>query len=312
MFGLEAVPVSPTPPQGSGKPTNMEQNMLDTSLGDLVRSGFLWSDKAIISVLEDQPAQDVIPGMKIGAAALKAILDEMKKNIAFRNLYGGLRRALMNAVDWNMATLMMEHENAQTVFNACCLLIAEEAENDKESDWKAKALLAIFLLMLTQYQLGTAGFYATYQDLTPIKWRLMSEWEYLDKIPDTGMTTKMLAARLELYSGSSRGLFYKILEQRMLRSASSPKLRELLGVPDEAVKTGGVIGGMVAYYKPRNDKSTCKPCRDSEGYYLPAQGPMPGQVCKGQARCRCVRELSYNPTIWQRLIDEQKAAEEEE
>lgn len=49
--------------------------------------------------------------------------------------------------------------------------------------------------------------------------------------------------------------------------------------------------GYVIDYQAVDDKGTCSPCHRAElaGPYLPGQGPMPGRVCLGRGRCRCVR-----------------------
>jgi len=59
--------------------------------------------------------------------------------------------------------------------------------------------------------------------------------------------------------------------------------------------------GWVSYYLPRDDRGTCQPCSAARGYYLPGQGPFPGQICRGGGYCRCQRILIYDPTRYQSL-----------
>lgn len=61
--------------------------------------------------------------------------------------------------------------------------------------------------------------------------------------------------------------------------------------------------GYVARYVARDDDRTCVRCLDAEarGPYLPGDGPKPGDVCLGRHRCRCTRELVYDPAAWARL-----------
>lgn len=61
--------------------------------------------------------------------------------------------------------------------------------------------------------------------------------------------------------------------------------------------------GVVVDYVARDDDRTCGPCLEAEdgGPYLPGTGPMPGQVCRGRGRCRCVRVERVDLAAWRRL-----------
>lgn len=61
--------------------------------------------------------------------------------------------------------------------------------------------------------------------------------------------------------------------------------------------------GVVVDYVARDDDRTCDRCLAAEenGPYLPQSGPMPGQVCRGRGRCRCVRVERYDLAAWRRL-----------
>lgn len=45
----------------------------------------------------------------------------------------------------------------------------------------------------------------------------------------------------------------------------------------------------------------CGPCLQAEGTFLPGEGSMPGDVCKGRGRCRCTRELVMDAAAYARL-----------
>ena len=62
--------------------------------------------------------------------------------------------------------------------------------------------------------------------------------------------------------------------------------------------------GVVVDYVARDDDRTCGPCLEAEdgGPYLPGTGPMPGQVCRGRGRCRCVRVERVDLAAWRRLV----------
>lgn len=55
--------------------------------------------------------------------------------------------------------------------------------------------------------------------------------------------------------------------------------------------------GTVIDYVSVDDNGTCEPClsAESQGPYLPNDGPLPGQVCDGFGRCRCERVPRYAP-----------------
>lgn len=59
--------------------------------------------------------------------------------------------------------------------------------------------------------------------------------------------------------------------------------------------------GWVSRYIPVDDRRTCSPCRRARGYYLPGDGPYPGEVCFGGWLCRCDRILIYAPDIYEQL-----------
>lgn len=105
----------------------------------------------------------------------------------------------------------------------------------------------------------------------------VAEAETLNPVPQT---PEAVQRRADLYGGTARGLFYEFHEER------------------ESLAMGWVVHYQIA------DDTACKPCRDAEGYYLPAKGPMPGRVCQGRGKCRCVRRPVFDRTIYDRLMQE--------
>jgi hypothetical protein len=94
----------------------------------------------------------------------------------------------------------------------------------------------------------------------------------------SAVTPEGVAARSDLYSGAGRAKWFRADEE---------------GSPD----------GIVIDYFAIDDAGTCAPCHkaDSESPYLPGTGPMPGEVCLGRGRCRCVRVPRRSMTEWRRL-----------
>lgn len=123
------------------------------------------------------------------------------------------------------------------------------------------------------------------------------EEDYLDRftlqIEEQKKQGKLLSApylvnRARLYMGTGRATFYSESEQ------TPPDDRE----------------GWVVEYIVVGDDNTCRPCRRAGDvrYYLPLEGPMPGEVCEGRNRCRCRRVWRYLPSIYDRLISSSQAA----
>lgn len=88
-----------------------------------------------------------------------------------------------------------------------------------------------------------------------------------------------LARRAASYSGVGRGVFFEALEG-----------------------SGAEVGpGWVIRYEARDDDRTCSRCADAQGYYLPGDGPMPGEICYGGGWCRCERIAVYDPAMYAQL-----------
>jgi len=92
-----------------------------------------------------------------------------------------------------------------------------------------------------------------------------------------------IARRAASYSGAARGVFFRSLES----GATGPM--------------GGSRDGWVVAYCVNHDERLCSACLDAEGYYLPGDGPYPGEVCYGGGACRCERMSVYDPVVYAQL-----------
>ena len=81
-----------------------------------------------------------------------------------------------------------------------------------------------------------------------------------------------------MYSGGGRALFFEAWET-----------------------SAGYEAGWVVRYEAVDDSATCSPCRLAEGYYLPGDGPYPGEVCLGGGACRCARWPVFDETLYRQL-----------
>ena len=90
-----------------------------------------------------------------------------------------------------------------------------------------------------------------------------------------------LASRLAMYGARGRAGFFRAAEEYDGESAGY---------------------GWVVRYVARDDDATCGPCSEAQGYYLPGDGPYPGEVCLGRHRCRCRRVSVYAPDVYESLI----------
>lgn len=94
-------------------------------------------------------------------------------------------------------------------------------------------------------------------------------------------TEDYIAQRAASYSGAGRRLFFEAWE----------------------TGGGGPGDGWVVQYVAQDDERTCSPCREAEGFYLPGDGPYPGEVCLGGGHCRCERWPIYSPGLYAQLVE---------
>jgi len=99
------------------------------------------------------------------------------------------------------------------------------------------------------------------------------------------LTELQVGSRSEQYGGFARGELFRQAEASEQFSA-----------------------GWLIRYNALDDAGTCSPCHEAQGYYLPGQGPMPGEICLGRSRCRCERVPEYNPAIYAQLTGQNRRA----
>jgi len=186
----------------------------------------------------------------------------------------------------------MERANqTQTDFEINARALAEGLANGvlTVAEWQAEMSEELRYYITAMYQLGLSvpADQLTATQLTRLSNLIRQEQAYLSRFADqiavkllqgNKLSGKGLALRSWLYAGSGRGLFFAAEEE-------AQRLQP----------------GWVCYYEAIGDTNTCIPCRESVGYYLPTQGPMPGQVCLGHGRCRCRRLWLYDPQRYQEL-----------
>lgn len=194
-----------------------------------------------------------------------------------------------------IAELLKVHERLQDNFErrnhrlAVGLFFGNSVETWQRAFWES-----VVFLLLAQAVLGAGGIPGTLQKAR-LEAKLRREAEFLRRfalavmIGMAGMpgnrapgSEEAVVNRSNLYSGVPRGEFYESLEER------------LASLTDEEV-------GWVMEYIPKDDDSTCEPCSEAAGYYLPGTGPKPGEVCEGRGKCRCRRVPRFLPEIFRKL-----------
>ncbi len=119
--------------------------------------------------------------------------------------------------------------------------------------------------------------------------RMRTDAAYMSRFADeialgilTGvaLSAAYIANRSAAYGGTGRGEFYRGL--------------------DEAISSE-LGGGWVDEYVAVDDRLTCEPCQQAQGFYLPGIGPYPGTICYGGGRCRCSRRPVYDPGMYAQL-----------
>lgn len=152
-------------------------------------------------------------------------------------------------------------------------------------DWQRGMMEGLIGLSGALFLLGAAALTpALRRELLPI---LQTEAAYLSRFGDQRLLAQVRGNPLSAVQVAARAASYGALAR-----AASFALRE---------RRTNQGAGWVQQYIATDDQGTCSPCLDAEGYYLPGEGPMPGQVCLGRGRCRCSRVTIYAPEIYERL-----------
>lgn len=161
--------------------------------------------------------------------------------------------------------------------------------------WQMLMIDEIASHIAAQTILGSRGKYSSYKNYMNNKmqfqlWFIQRFGDYLAYAFSTGTPASepRTINRAASYGGTGRAAFYQTLEKH---------LKDIL--------TDGTEGYIVQYVA-KDDPRTCQPCHDAQGYYLPTHGPYPGEVCLGQAFCRCTRVIIYDPYTYRIIVEEQK------
>ena len=207
----------------------------------------------------------------------------------------GWREAQRRIAAWKIEDLMRAHEKLQDRFEErnrrlAFLLVGGLIPL---AAWRVGFWEHVKRLILSQAALG-AGNVPRVVKLAEI---LEREAKYVDRFAEAIFAGKVateageelqkrapvsedaIRSRENLYSGTARGLFYEELE-----TARPPEW------------------GWIIHYIPRDDENTCTPCHNAAGYYLAGTGPMPGQICEGGGKCRCVRRSIFLPEMYRELV----------
>lgn len=153
--------------------------------------------------------------------------------------------------------------------------------------WQSAMLTFIDTHLTRQAVLGTGGLLTDAQNVR-VDQAMVEQSAYLQRFADHAAlqagrgepySEEYIANRSQMYGGPALGEFFQANEEAQ-----------------------GDEEGYVWQYIAIDDKGTCSPCHSAQGFYLNGQGPMPGTICFGGAKCRCRRERVYNPAEYQRLI----------
>jgi hypothetical protein len=186
----------------------------------------------------------------------------------------------------------------QTAFENTVMKLARSAPEIAE--WHEGFVTALSEYMLDEALVGlgeAATMTMTGSQLTTLTEVIQEQLAYLSRFADQRaarafkdemMAWEYVEARSALYSGRGRSLWFQA---------------------DEEVTAGETA---VVFYEAVGDDRTCRACRDAEGGspYLPAEGPMPGDVCEGHGYCRCVRRTVEDAELAALLRGEEPPEEE--
>jgi hypothetical protein len=182
-----------------------------------------------------------------------------------------------------VATLLRERFR-----NRAAALAADYVRGGTLSTWQfgMRTLMAEHLVAMHLIG-GSAGEMAIL-DRARLGAAYLRDTAYLSRFADTIAVHHLLgvplgeaaiAGRSVIYEGTGYGAFFRARE----------------GLGD--------LTGWVAVYRAKDDLGTCSSCAQhaAEGPYLPTDGPMPGSDCLAGGRCRCERELTYDPAMYAAL-----------
>lgn len=160
-------------------------------------------------------------------------------------------------------------------------LAARLQQSEDVAGWQRGMQVAVARYLVQQASLG-AGRPVLRDTMRALDWqvadRITQQQAYLSRFAEEvaakalvgrPLSPEQIAARATMYSGAGRALWFE---------------------GSERVQDGGQ--DTVVYYRSRDDAGTCDRCLEAQrgSPYAPGAGPMPGAICRGRGRCRCVRE----------------------
>lgn len=155
--------------------------------------------------------------------------------------------------------------------------------------WQIDTLYQYKLHIIQQAMLGRGVDSLDDATTAQINDRMRTDAAYMSRFADeialgvlTGalLSEAYIANRSAAYGGTGRGEFYRGIDEAISSELGS---------------------GWVDEYVAVDDRHTCEPCQQAQGFYLPSTGPYPGVICYGGGRCRCSRRPVYDPGMYARL-----------
>lgn len=199
-----------------------------------------------------------------------ALIEQIAGNERLRGLDGNRRKAMVETNRTLLEELITDLDESQ-----------EKYEEAVSLPWMGfdGMLAALFLHYATTYILLRRASVPAADAAKLLGRSFQMDMFYLKKwsnsLADLTDSEEKNSNRAKLYTGNARGTFFQAYE-----------VSKAIHYPH----------GWVAKYVTKDDMRVCSDCNDAAGYYLLTQGPFPGRVCKGRARCRCKRLIVWNPT----------------
>ncbi len=224
-----------------------------------------WFDRqSIIDLLNYYGLHADVDGL--ASSAFPLLQEKIAGDARLKGLDGNRRKAMKDVNRILLEDLIADLDEAQTKY-----------EETVAMPWMGfdGMVVALFIHYATVYALLHR---AKAEDIAKQLGRSFQvDLSYLRKWIDSKeeQSDEQKANRAKLYTGNSRGTFFQAYE--VTQAKAYPH-------------------GWVALYQTRDDAHVCADCNDAAGYYLLTQGPFPGRVCRGRARCRCKRLIVWNPT----------------
>lgn len=158
--------------------------------------------------------------------------------------------------------------------------------------WQRLMLDGIAVHVIAQTMLGSGAGSISPDQLDQLAETMNVQSAYLQRFADhiaynagigTPYSEAQIAHRSIGYGGVGRAAFYEALVGSLADSGQSG-------------------GGWVLEYHAVDDKGTCGPCHDAQGFYLQDRPhPTPGSICLGGGYCRCTLMPVYRSDIFAEL-----------